>query len=246
MILKFYRFILISFTMLMCSTALFAGETLEIPSNQDDLNLKLIALLGKLDSKYYLDDKTRGFTYRYRNKWNDPFDYNIYISKVGKNSPDSLLRIEAPRVGQERFFRQIFEQEILLRPARENAVALEKKSLLLSQGLNLISPMASVGYNSWNSPIYTNRDTLISMAVYFVMDLFIAGGAYYYAEQKLPKKNIWDNIANTSPPNNVLESADAITFMTALAISRGIRAFDAWEDTAIHNRAANFSWKFQF
>lgn len=228
------------------SNSLFAGETVEVPGNQDELNLKLIALLSKLDSKYYQDDKTRGFTFRYRNSWNDPFDFNIYISKVGKNSPDSLLRIESPRVGQERMWRQIFEQEILMKPARDNAVALEKKSLLFSQALNLVSPIASVGYNSWNSPIYTNRDSLISMAIYLVADLFIAGGAYYYAEQKLPKKNIWDNLANISPPNNVWESADAITVVTALAITRGIRAFDAWEDTTAHNRAASFSWKFQY
>jgi len=245
--LNLFRFVFLAWLVLcFWRSPVFAGEALEYPGNQDDLNTRLVGLLVKLETKYYSDDKTRGFTYRYRNRWNDSFDFDFYITRVGKNSPDSLLRVESSRQGQERFWKQIAEQEILQRPPREHSVALERKSHFLTQSLNLVSPIASVAYNSYKSPLFSTRDTLLSTALYFALDLFLVGGAYYYAEQKLPEKNLVDNLANVRGPGNVWESPDAVTIFAAMAVSRGIRAFDAWEDTTSHNKAAHFGWKFQF
>jgi hypothetical protein len=236
----------VSWAMIFQSVSLQASETIEVLGSPDDLNLKLTALLNKLDPDYYSDEKTRGFVYRYRHRWTNPYDFNIYIGKVSKTSPDSILRIESPRVGQEKMWKQIFEQEFLHKTPHITAVPLYEKYHIVSQGLNLISPIASVGYNSWNSPLYTGRDTLLSMAIYFLSDLILVGGAYLYAESNLPRKNIYDNIANVKGAGSVWESPNAVGIVAALAVSRGLRAFDAWEDTTAHNKAAQFSWSFRF
>ncbi|MCZ8157515.1 MAG: hypothetical protein O9264_15435 [Leptospira sp.] len=225
---------------------IYAGETIEVLGSPDDLNIRLTALLNKLNPDYYADDKTNGFVYKYRHRWNNPYDFNIYIGKVSKNSPDSILRVESPRQGQEKMWKQIFEQELLQKPPHVSAVPLSKKYHVVTQTLNLVTPIASVGYNSWNSPLYSGRDTVISMAIYFLTDLILVGGAYLYAEQNLPRKNIWGNLLNEKGPGNVWDSPNAIGIFGAMAVSRGIRAFDAWEDTSAHNKTAQFSWSFKF
>ncbi len=223
-----------------------AGETVEVLGGPDDVNLKLVALLNKMDPDYYSDDKTQGFNYRYRHRWSNPYDFNIYVGKVGKTSPDSIIRIESPRRGQEKMWREIIEQELLRKPPQEVAVPLSEKYHTVSQTLNLITPIASVGYNSWNSPLFNRRDTIVSMGIYFLCDLILAGGAYWYAQENLPKKNIWTNLANVQGPGSVWDSPNAIIVYTALALPRAIRMFDAWEDTAAHNKAAEFGWSFKF
>lgn len=226
--------------------SLFAGETVEILGGPEDVNLRLVALLSKLDPDFYADEKTQGFVYRYKHRWKNPYDFNIYVGKVGKTSPDSIIRIESPRRGQERMWKQIMEQELLQKPPHESAVPLSEKYHVVSQGLNLITPIASVGYSSWNSPLFTNRDTFVSMSIYLLCDLILAGGAYMYAQENLPKKNIWDNMANVKGPGNVWESPNAVGVFAALAVSRAVRAFDAWEDTSAHNKTAQFGWSFKF
>ncbi|MBM9591729.1 hypothetical protein JWG41_14830 [Leptospira sp. 201903075] len=228
------------------TNSLFAGETVEILGGPEDVNLRLVALLNKLDPDFYADEKTQGFVYRYKNRWKNPYDFNIYVGKVGKTSPDSIIRIESPRRGQERMWKEIMEQELLQKPPHESAVPLSEKYHVVSQGLNLISPMASVGYNSWNSPLFSGRDTFVSMSIYLLCDLILAGGAYMYAQDKLHKKDIWDNLANSKGPGNVWESPNAVGVFAALAVSRAVRAFDAWEDTSAHNKTAQFGWSFKF
>lgn len=226
--------------------SLFAGETVEILGGPEDVNVRLLAVLNKLDPDFYADEKTQGFVYRYRHRWTNPYDFNIYVGKVGKTSPDSIIRIESPRRGQEKMWKQIMEQELLQKPPHESAVPLSEKYHIVSQGLNLITPMASVGYNSWNSPLFTNRDTFVSMSLYLLCDLILAGGAYLYAQENLPKKNIYDHMLNVKGPGNVWESPNAIGIFAALAVTRAVRAFDAWEDTAAHNKTAQFGWSFKF
>ncbi|TGM46909.1 hypothetical protein EHQ92_02970 [Leptospira biflexa] len=224
----------------------FAGETVEILGGPEDVNIRLLAVLNKLDPDFYADEKTQGFVYRYKNRWNNPYDFNIYVGKVGKTSPDSIIRIESPRRGQEKMWKQILEQELLQKPPHESAVPLSEKYHIVSQGLNLITPMASVGYNSWNSPLFTNRDTFVSMSIYFLCDLILVGGAYLYAQENLPKKNIYDNMLNAKGPGNVWDSPNAVGIFAAMAVTRAVRAFDAWEDTAAHNKTAQFGWSFKF
>ncbi|WP_322113671.1 hypothetical protein [Leptospira limi] len=226
--------------------SIFAGETVEVLGGPDDVNIRLLALLNKLDPDFYADEKTQGFMYRYRNRWSNPYDFNIYVGKVGKTSPDSIIRIESPRRGQEKMWKQILEQELLQKPPHESAVPLTEKYHIVSQGLNLITPMASVGYNSWNSPLFTNRDTFVSMSIYFLCDLILVGGAYLYAQENLPKKNIYDHMLNAKGPGNVWESPNAVGIFAAMAVTRVVRAFDAWEDTAAHNKTAQFGWSFKF
>lgn len=226
--------------------SLTAGETVEVLGGPDDVNLKLVALLNKMDPDYYSDDKTQGFNYRYRNRWYNPYDFNIYITKVGKTSPDSIIRVESPRRGQEKMWRQIIEQELLRNPPQEGSVPISDKYHIVSQTLNLVTPVASVGYNSWNSPLFNGRDTFVSMGIYFLCDLILAGGAYWYAQENLPRKNIWTNLANVKGPGSVWDSPNAILVYSALAIPRAIRSFDAWEDTAAHNKTAQFGWSFKF
>ncbi|TGM37368.1 hypothetical protein [Leptospira biflexa] len=224
----------------------FAGETVEILGGPEDVNIRLLAVLNKLDPDFYADEKTQGFVYRYKNRWNNPYDFNIYVGKVGKTSPDSIIRIESPRRGQEKMWKQILEQELLQKPPHESAVPLSEKYHIVSQGLNLITPMASVGYNSWNSTLFTNRDTFVSMSIYFLCDLILVGGAYLYAQENLPKKNIYDNMLNAKGPGNVWDSPNAVGIFAAMAVTRAVRAFDAWEDTAAHNKTAQFGWSFKF
>ncbi|MDF3820757.1 hypothetical protein P3G55_12645 [Leptospira sp. 96542] len=243
---RFYLYLTVVFVYLLTSVSLFAGETIEIMGSPDDVNLRLVAVLNKLDPDYYADDKTQGFVYRYRHRWKNPYDFNIYIGKVGKNSGDSIIRMESPRRGQEKMWKQLLEQELLQKPPVDGSVKLSEKSHIVSQGLNLISPMASVGYNSWNSPLYTTKDTIISMSIYLLCDLILAGGAYYYAQEKLPKKNIYDHMANVKGPGNVWESPNAVGVFAALAVSRLVRAVDSWEDTSAHNKTAQFGWSFKF
>ncbi|MCG6144136.1 hypothetical protein [Leptospira bandrabouensis] len=248
---KRFRFLLLHIGFLIflstgLNNSLFAGETVEVLGGPEDVNLRLVALLNKLDPDFYADEKTQGFVYRYRHRWKNPYDFNIYVGKVGKTSPDSIIRIESPRRGQERMWKQILEQEILQKSPHESAVPLSEKYHIVSQGLNLITPMASVGYNSWNSPLFTNRDTFVSMSIYLLCDLILAGGAYLYAQENLPKKNIWDNMANVKGPGSVWESPNAVGIFAALAVSRAVRAFDAWEDTSAHNKTAQFGWSFKF
>ncbi|MCG6147130.1 hypothetical protein LFX15_02415 [Leptospira levettii] len=236
------------FLFLICFSpkSIFAGETVEVLGGPDDVNIRLLALLNKLDPDFYADEKTQGFMYRYRNRWSNPYDFNIYVGKVGKTSPDSIIRIESPRRGQEKMWKQILEQELLQKPPHESAVPLTEKYHIVSQGLNLITPMASVGYNSWISPLFTNRDTFVSMSIYFLCDLILVGGAYLYAQENLPKKNIYDHMLNTKGPGNVWESPNAVGIFAAMAVTRVVRAFDAWEDTAAHNKTAQFGWSFKF
>lgn len=243
------RFIEVLLLIIICfsfPTTIFAGETVEILGGPEDVNIRLLAILNKLDPDFYADEKTQGFVYRYRNRWTNPYDFNIYVGKVGKTSPDSIIRIESSRRGQEKMWKQIMEQELLQKPPHESAVPLSEKYHIVSQGLNLITPMASVGYNSWNSPLFTNRDTFVSMSIYLLCDLILAGGAYLYAQENLPKKNIYDNMLNVKGPGNVWESPNAIGIFAALAVTRAVRAFDAWEDTAAHNKTAQFGWSFKF
>lgn len=243
------RFIEVLLLIIICfsfPSSIFAGETVEILGGPEDVNIRLLAILNKLDPDFYADEKTQGFVYRYRNRWTNPYDFNIYVGKVGKTSPDSIIRIESSRRGQEKMWKQIMEQELLQKPPHESAVPLSEKYHIVSQGLNLITPMASVGYNSWNSPLFTNRDTFVSMSIYLLCDLILAGGAYLYAQENLPKKNIYDNMLNVKGPGNVWESPNAIGIFAALAVTRAVRAFDAWEDTAAHNKTAQFGWSFKF
>ncbi|GBF43561.1 hypothetical protein LPTSP2_28630 [Leptospira ellinghausenii] len=237
---------LLLFLLCFSPTSIFAGETVEVLGGPDDVNIRLLALLNKLDPDFYADEKTQGFMYRYRNRWSNPYDFNIYVGKVGKTSPDSIIRIESPRRGQEKMWKQILEQELLQKPPHESALPLTEKYHIVSQGLNLITPMASVGYNSWNSPLFTNRDTFVSMSIYFLCDLILVGGAYLYAQENLPKKNIYDHMLNAKGPGNVWESPNAVGIFAAMAVTRVVRAFDAWEDTAAHNKTAQFGWSFKF
>lgn len=225
---------------------LWAGETVEINGGPEEVNVKLIAVLNNINPNFYSDEKTQGFNYRYRHRWYNPYDFNIYVGKVGKNSPDSIIRVESPRRGQEKMWKQIFEQTLLQKAPGEDSVKLSDKYHVISQGLNLVTPMASVMYNSWKSPLYTNRDTISSVSMYFLLDLILVGATYLYAQENLPKKTWYDNLFLQKGPGGVWDSPNAVAIYAALAATRVFRMFDAWEDTQSHNNTAKLGWSFKF
>lgn len=124
---------------------------------------------------------------------------------------------------------------------------LEKKSHIISQGLNLISPALSVIYNSHKSPIYTSSDTLMRASFYLLSDLLIGGLAYYFAMNNNDKKSMMDNLLNKEGPSgNVFETKYGGVVIAALVIPRLYRMTGAIEDTTTHNRLLELSYTFKY
>ena len=93
---------------------LFSAEILEVKGTVDDTNLKILKILSNVtEDSFYSQEKTRGFVNRYSDKWFSPFNFDIYVGKINKNSLDSLVRIESPLKGEAKVLRQIIEWEIL-------------------------------------------------------------------------------------------------------------------------------------
>ncbi|WCL49741.1 hypothetical protein [Leptospira sp. GIMC2001] len=224
-----------------------SAEVIEVSKSVEDANIQIIAVLSKIDPDgYYSDPKTGGFIHKYTDKAFSPFYYKIYIGRMSQNSVDSIIRIESSKRGSEKMWKQILEAELLKNPENPEARKIDKKNYFYSHGLNLIQPSLSVIYNSYNSPIYTNRDTFWSSLIYIAVDLVLVGGAYAYASGKAPRKSLWDNLLNRSGPPELHRGPDAGAIFGALAVTRLYRMIGSQQDTASHNKVAEFSYTFSF
>lgn len=224
-----------------------AAEVIEVPFGPEDANVKVLAVLNKVDpGQFQSDYKTAGFSYLYRDRIFSPFKYKIYIGKMSQRSVDAIVRVESFDRGQAKVFKQILEAELLKNPPDAEARRLERKSHFQTQVLNLIQPSFSVGYNSYDSPFMTGRDTFITSTVYLVTDLVLVGVAYLYVKDKSPRKSMWDNLLNKKGPPAMLNGPDAGTILGALAVTRLHRMFNAVQDTRAHNRMVELEYSFNF
>ncbi|XDD52080.1 hypothetical protein AB3N59_17560 [Leptospira sp. WS92.C1] len=242
---------------------LSASEVIELEGNVEENNMKVSSALNKfVEGSVKFSKKTKGFKYHYTNPWYSKYSFNIYLGDFAKRDNVSIMRIEAPKAGFEKSFRNYFKEELL----KKDAVGIgsasvssgskiddpgiektEKKSHLVSQGLNLISPAFSVIYSSRKSPIYTSSDTFIRTSLYLITDLLIGGLAYYFAMNNNHKKSAMDNLLlKEGPSGNVFESKYGVVFIAAIVAPRIYRATGAIEDTATHNRLLELSYSFKF
>lgn len=239
--------------------SLSASEVIELDGNIEDNNMKVFAALNKFaEGSVKLSKKTKGFKYHYTNPWYSRYSFDIYLGEFAKRDNVSIMRIEAPKSGVEKIFRNYFKDELQKKDANgvgsasgtspdERVEKLEKKSHLVSQGLNLISPAFSVLYNSRKSPVYTSSDTFSRTSFYLLSDLLIGGLAYYFAMSSIHKKSMVDNLLNREGPSgNVFESQYGGVVIAALVIPRLYRMTGAIEDTTTHNRLVELSYTYKY
>ncbi len=226
---------------------LFSAEIIETSSTVEDMNIKILKILSHVtEDKFYSEEKTRGFVHRYTDKFFCPFNFNVYIGRVNKNSLDSIIRIESPRKGEAKVLRQIIESEILKNPDRSGK-QVTTKSHILSQMFNIVAPAASVYYNSRNSPFYYDNDASKKMLMYILADILLVGGAYYYADKSNTKKSAQDDLLlKKGPSSGIFEMKNSGFIVGALLTTRLIRMFGAASETAAQNRIAELSYTFKF
>ncbi|MBE7412708.1 MAG: hypothetical protein L6Q54_02200 [Leptospiraceae bacterium] len=226
---------------------LFSAEIIETTSTVEDMNIQILKILSRVtEDKFHSPDKTGGFIHRYTDNFFSPFNFNIYIGKINKNSLDAIIRIESPRKGEAKVLRRIIESEILKNPDRSGK-GVTTKSHILSQLFNVVTPAASVYYNSRNSPFYYDNDASKKILLYVLADILLVGGAYYYADKTNTKKKTLDDLfLKKGPSYGFFEMKNSGIIMAALASTRIIRMFGAASETAAQNRMAELSYTFKF
>ncbi|WP_206698701.1 hypothetical protein [Leptospira stimsonii] len=255
------RFYIVSILFFLVTASSFASEVIEIEGKIEDNNMKVFSALNKFaEGSVKLSKKTKGFKYHYTNPWYSRYSFNIYLGEFAKRDNVSIMRIEAPKAGMEKAFRNYFQEELQRKDANgigtvtgntaqgeERVEKLEKKSHLVSQGLNLISPAFSVMYNARKSPVYTSADAFSRSSFYLLSDLLIGGLAYYLVMSNIDKKSTVDNLLNKhGPSGNIFDAKYSGIFIAAIAIPRLYRATGALEDTTTHNRLFELSYSFKF
>jgi len=238
--------------LILSSTFAMASESFESPSSVEDTNLKVVKLLNKItDNSLRSIESTGGFNYRYRSSLLSPFRFNVYVGKLSKKSEDSIVRIEATKNGEAKLLKTIIEGEL-----NKNSTtykfeqALVPKYHLVSQSLNIISPAASVFYNSSNSPFYTTSDTVIKMSTYVMIDIAIlALAAFYINNNSVGEKSVYDDLLGKQGPKRGMfdpESSHGGLVLAALIIPRIYRSVEGFHDTAAQNRIAELSYTYRF
>ncbi|AAS71905.1 hypothetical protein [Leptospira interrogans] len=256
---RYHRFFLITVPLLLMYHSIFASEVIELEGNIEENNIKILAALNKFaEGSVKFSKKTKGFKYHYTNPWYSRYSFDIYLGEFAKRDNVSIIRIEAPKYGMEKSFRNYFKEELQKKDAmgvgsattttpEDKIEKLEKKSHIISQGLNLISPALSVIYNSHKSPVYTSSDALMRSSFYLLSDLLIGGLAYYFAMNNNDKKSMMDNLLNKEGPSgNVFETKYGGVVIAALVIPRLYRMAGAVEDTTTHNRLLELSYTFKY
>lgn len=240
-----YRIITFLLVLYLVASPLFAFEIIESQDSVEDLNLKTVKLLNKLtEDKIEPVEKTRGFNYRYSPVWYSPFKYDVYVGKFLKKSQSSLLRIEAPRKGEEKFLKLLIRDELGLSydENKEILPPIKKKSHLISQTLNLVAPYIAIPYNSYKSPLYSSGDTWGKAGIYFLIDAVIIGLFAIYAENTTKTKSVGDRLLLKEGPNtlDLLRGEYSGLVFSFLAVPRLIRAFDIYNEVASQNRYYEF------
>jgi len=232
-----------------------ASESFETSNTIEDTNLKVVKLLNKItDNSIRSMESTGGFNYRYRSGLLSPFRFNVYVGRFSKKSEDSIVRIEATKNGEAKLIKSILEIE-LNKNSNEYKfeIALDPKYQLVSQTLNLVTPAASVFYNSYRSPFYTTSDTVIKMSTYMMIDfLILAIAAFYINNNNVGEKSVYDDLLwvtkpkHKGPQKGMFDEPHRDFIIAALALPRIYRSFEGFHDTAAQNRIAELSYTFRF
>ncbi len=229
---------------------LSSSESFESSASIEDTNLKIVKLLNKItDNSIVSLESTGGFNYRYRSGILSPFRFNVYVGRFTKKSEDSIVRIEATKNGEAKLLKTIIEVELNKNSADYKfEQALNPKYHIVSQTLNLITPAASVFYNSYNSPFYTTSDTVIKMGTYAMIDMvIIAIAAFYINNTKTGNKNIYGDLLNKQGPSKyIFASPHGDVVLAALLLPRIYRSLEGYHDTAAQNRIAELSYTYRF
>ncbi len=166
-----------------------SARSFESALNPEQARAEAERILNKVDpGAFDPEPNTEGFLWRFDSQLFSAFSYGIFGGVVSARNPRTVLRIEGA-AGDVRILARILEQENLipagstLFPERE-PVALETKSHLSAQGLNLIAPWLGVLYTSWDSPRLTRGQTWFRFLGYFFLDavLISAAGTNFYQE----------------------------------------------------------------
>ncbi|HMY66642.1 MAG TPA: hypothetical protein PL048_18645 [Leptospiraceae bacterium] len=245
--MKFYLFILF----FMLGLSLSANETIELTENVEDANYKVVRLLNRLsDNTTVPVEKTRGFNYRYATAWYTPYRYEVYVGKMGKKNETSLIRIEAPRRGEAKVLRSIFEEEILQGESEKNEAAerIRSKSHILNQGFNMLAPSLGILHSGYNSPFYQSGEMYQRAAIFALVDIVIIGVISFYAQSTAKKKSYSKWITHLGEPSNVnlMEGRYHGLVLGLLIIPRLIRAADGFSEVATQNRMAELSYTVRF
>ncbi len=255
---KYKKIVLTSFVFIFYLYASFsvnAGEVFELEGEPGENDVKIISALNKLtNDKIISDKKTKGFSSRYVSKWYSALVIDVYVLGLAKREKMSLIRVEAPKKGAEKVFRNFLLEELTKKEitggltvaqptdSSEPRSEFSDKSYLWGQTFALIQPAASVYYNSYKSPVYTGSDRARGMFGYIVADLLLAGIGYFYATTTMHSNSGVDKLFfKPARSGNVLDSPGADVFLGLLMLPRLYRAVGSWQDTATHNRILEIS-----
>lgn len=230
-----------------------AAETIEVPDNYEMSNFKTIKLLNEI-TNYRIDrrEKTAGFDYRYQSSWYTPFTFDIYIGRYRENSTNSIIRVEADKRGEEKLYKTILQQEFLKKEPSEDgkkpaSIALQSKSHILGQGINLISPSASILYTSYKSPVYNDYDSFSRFSLYLTLDFLIAGLSAAYINNTVKGKSLQDDLLlQKGPSKAMVQNRTAGFFFGSLLLFRMYHSLDVYQGIGTHNRISEMSYTFRF
>ena len=232
-----------------------SSELVETKYSIEDTNLRLIKILNKItDNSIKPVEKTSGFNYRYKSNFFSPFRFDIYVGKFSKKNEESIIRIESTKNGEAKVFKNILDVELNKNESEYKfQQSFSKKSHLLSQGLNLITPTFSVWYNAYGSPFYSRNDTVIKSIFYLLYDIVvIAFTAFYINNSNINDKSRLDDLLNRRGVNApgkgeaLFDGNHGSILIGLLAIPRLYRGFEAYNDTAAQNRMAELSFTYRF
>lgn len=232
------------FILFITGTTLFSYEVVESLDTVEDTNLKIIKLLNHLtDDRIVPLEKTRGFNYRYAPAWYSPMNFDFYIGKFTKKSQGALIRIEAPRRGEEKILKAIVSNQLKL---DDEGIAklsdIKKKNHFVFQALNIGSPSIGIFYSGFHSPFYQTNEMLMKMGIYFLIDMVIVGLFALYAENTVKTKSVLDRVLLREGPDgfDLLKGSNSGLFFAFLAVPRLIRAYDGYSEIATQNRVQEF------
>ncbi|MEM7182314.1 MAG: hypothetical protein AAF518_15475 [Spirochaetota bacterium] len=236
-------------------TNLFAAETIEVDDNYEEANFKTIKLLNRLtENRVVKQGKTAGFDYRYTSKWYTPFTYDVYVGRYKQDSPNAIIRVEADKRGEEKAYKAILQQEFRKKEQQETEqaeekklLALQEKSHFLGQGINLLSPPASIIYSSYKSPVYNTFDTYSRFTVYLALDLLVAGITAAYINNTTRGKSFEEDlILKRGPTRAMIQNRTAGFFFGSLLVLRLYHTLDVYQGIGSHNRFSQLSYTFRF
>jgi hypothetical protein len=235
------------------NTELKSSEVLESKDSIEDLNLQVVKLLNHItEDSFVMEEKTKGFNYHYTGELLSPYRFHIYIGKFTKKYDNSMIRIEAPRKGEARVLRSIFEKELALAKeisdTNNEYKPIQSKSHIITQSLNVIQPMLGILYTGTNSPFYQRNEMLGKMGIYFLVDLTIISLFALYAQNTVKSKSGLDRLLWKEGPNDLdlVNGKYTGILVSFLMVPRIYRAYEAYSETAVQNRLAELSYSFNF